>query len=229
VISKKITLTEQTVGRIEQMISEKGLRAGEVFTTEGKLIKKLGVSRQIVREAISRLRAIGKVQSRQCVGLVVSEPDPVKLFGKALNSIVIEDMELQQLAELRYVLETGAIELSAKRATEEELAEISRLANTYTPTTPSTSGISFDKVESDFHQLILKATHSEIVVKMHSIISAYFDRGAKEMTGWHSHEINEKEAWEHRAIAEALSERNAERARALLTGHLNTLLVPVKK
>ena len=60
--------------------------------------------------------------------------------------------------------------------------------------------------------------------EMHYVLAAYFVRSAREIVDYPVHETTEKAVWEHQAIAEALADRNVERARALLSGHLAGLL-----
>ena len=112
-------LTDQTTRRLREMVISSGLKPGEVFGREAELGQKLGVSRSILREAINRLRALGLLESRQCVGLVVGKPDPVALFEQAFEAGLMDSLDMADLAELRYTLEIGAVELVVRRATPE--------------------------------------------------------------------------------------------------------------
>lgn len=218
-------LTAQTVERLVEMISARGLKPGESFAREADLEKALGVSRPVLREAVSRLRALGLLDSRQCKGLIVARPDPVELFGQAFQSVVVDAIDLAELAELRYTLEIGSVDLAARRATAEQLTGLVALAEEFAQRFAATaSDRSLDDIERDFHRTILDASHSSMLIRMHRIIAAYFQRCARERTDWDIQGSSEKAVWEHRAIAQALAERNVERARALLTGHLAGLL-----
>lgn len=208
-----------------EMISKSGLKPGDAFAKEGDLEKELNVSRPVLREAISRLRGLGILESRQCVGLIVAKPDPVELFGKAFQSWVVDSINLQELAEMRYSLEIGAIEIAARRATEEQLARLEELAREFSKHLVSKSPTrSLDDIEFDFHRTILEATHNSMLIRMHHIIAAYFLRSAREVNGWDIQGSDENSAWEHRAIAKALADRSAERARVILAGHLSRLV-----
>ncbi|MFC1675773.1 FadR/GntR family transcriptional regulator [Planctomycetota bacterium] len=223
-ITENANLTEQTVEQITEMIAASGLDAGETFATEAQLEKRLNVSRPIIREAVSRLRALGLLESKQCVGLIVSKPDPVGLFEQALNGAVLDHLDLQQLAQLRYTLEIGSIELIAREASQQQLDRLTELAEEFAKPATKKTGRTVDDIELDFHQAILEATGNEMLRRMHNIVSAYFVRSAREVKGWDTNTTDENSIWEHRAIAQALSERNIERARAILSGHLAPLL-----
>ena len=211
-------MTGQIVRRVQKMIESSGLAPGEIFATEAELQEKLGVSRTVLREAISRLRALGMLESRQGVGLIISKPDPVSLFKQAFNSRLMDSLDLQQLAELRYMLEVGAAEFVVLRASEDQLDRLVELAKEFTEHVSkecSTRGID---IEVEFHRTILEATQNPII-GMHGVITSYFARKPS-----HQGHIDDRDVWEHRAIAEALKERNAELARALLASHLRQLL-----
>jgi DNA-binding FadR family transcriptional regulator len=226
-LTETISLTNTTVNRLMEKISESGLKPGEPFAKEADLEKELNVSRPVLREAISRLRGLGILESRQCVGLIVSRPDPVELFGKAFQSWVVDSINLVELAEMRYSLEIGAVEIAAQRATPQQLTRLDDLAREFTQhliSKPPSPARSLDDIEFDFHRTILEATHNSMLIRMHHIIAAYFLRSAREVSGWDVQGSDENSAWEHRAIAKALADRSAERARVILAGHLSHLV-----
>jgi GntR family transcriptional repressor for pyruvate dehydrogenase complex len=225
VSGENINLTEQTVSLLQKMVINSGLTAGEPFFTESQLEEKLGVSRQTIRDAVSRLRGIGILESKKRVGLVVSKPDPVGLFGQGLNTDALGSFELQQLAELRYTLELGAIDLVVQRASEQQLERLSDLAEEFAASYSIIDDTrSCDEIDRDFHQAILQASGSEMLTRIHNIISAYFSRSRLEIEGWQT-ELTEKSVWEHRLIAESLQQRDAERAKSILKAHLSNLIV----
>lgn len=207
------------------MVASSGIKPGEPFATEAELEIKLGVSRSILREAISGLRALGFLESRQGVGLIVDRPDPVGLFEQVFESWVTDLLDLRDLRELRYALEIGAVDLAVQRATEDQVARLDALAEEFAQHVAAQPGSrSCGDIELDFHRTILEATHNTLLMRMHHVVAAYFIRAAREVPGWQ--ECDEGTVWEHRAIAQALGERNVERARALLTGHLSKLVSP---
>ncbi len=206
------------------MLAAGGGRPGEVFAREADLEKKLGVSRSILREAVNRLRAVGLLDSRQGVGLIIGKPDPVALFGQAFDSGLMDAVDLADLAELRYTLEVGAVELVVRRATPGQLAKLEELAAEFSAVQRGEGGgRCVDDIELDFHRTYLEASHSPMLTRMHHVVASFFRRAAREMPGWDP-ASDRSTAWDHRAIARGLRERNVERARAVLAGHLEGLL-----
>jgi len=224
------SLTEKTVALLQGMIASSGLAAGEPFAVEAELQKKLSVSRAILREAVSRLRALGILKSRQGLGLIIAKPDPVALFEQAITSYALDSVDLAQLGELRYSLEIGAVEVALKRATDVQLARLSELAEELVQCHAGRSPArSIDDIELDFHRTILESTHNMMLIRMHHVLAAFFARSAREIEGYRVDEATGRTVWEHCAIAEAFSQGNVERARALLSGHLGHLISNQRK
>lgn len=219
------SLTEQTVAALTEMIASSRLPPGSPFAVEAELEKKLNVSRPILREAVSRLRALGILDSRQGVGLLVAKPDPVAVFEQAIKCDALDAMELTELGELRYALEIGAVELAVIRATPEQVTCLVGLAGEMAAySARKTPSRTLDDIELDFHGTILEATHNATLRRLHHILAAFFLRMHKEAADYSGDQIDDRTVWEHRAIAEAFAERNVERARALLGGHLAQLI-----
>ncbi|MCK4981293.1 MAG: FadR family transcriptional regulator [Victivallaceae bacterium] len=134
-------------------------------------------------------------------------------------------IDIRELAELRYTIEIGAIELAAMRATDKQLLSLSKLADEYAASMlPNYSGREQDQIELDFHQTILKASHNTMLIQMHHVLIAFFSRAILEFPEWNMAN-KDKVSWEHQAIAEALTKRNTERARILLSGHLEQIIL----
>jgi len=221
--NKPSNLTERTARRIREAIRTRALRPGDVFGTEAALGRQLGVSRSILREAINRLRALGLLRGRQGVGLVVGKPDPVAIFEQAFETVLMDSLDLADLAELRYTIEVGAVGLVVRRATAEQLTRLDELAGEFTGGPHRPLKRSIDDIELEFHQAYLEASHSTVVMRMHHVITGFFARAPREMPGWDPW-TDRCTVWDHRAIVQALRERSIERARAVLTGHLAGLL-----
>ena len=118
-------LTSGLVKRLTFEIESGKLAPGSRLPTEQVLINATGVSRTVVREAISALRADGLVITRQGVGAFVS-PDarnrPFRIHADELQSI----NEVLKVFELRISIETEAAGFAAERRTKRHLGDIKR-------------------------------------------------------------------------------------------------------
>jgi GntR family transcriptional regulator, transcriptional repressor for pyruvate dehydrogenase complex len=218
-------LTDQTVTALVNIIASSGLAPGAPLAVEAELEKKLNVSRSILREAVSRLRGLGILDSRQGVGLIVAKPDPVALFAQAVRSYALDAMDLAELGELRYALEIGAMDLAVSRATPEQVTRLAALAEDFAERYAGKRlERTIDDIELEFHGTILEAAQNATLGRLHYVLAAFFQRRVRESVGYSADDTTDRTVWEHRAIAEAFGARNVERARALLGGHLADLI-----
>src|SRR5690349_24856549 len=97
-------LTEEAVARLTEEIRKGRLAPGARLPTEQALMKAMGVSRTVVREAVAALRADGLVTTRQGAGAFVADASrlPFRIDPDGLSSIgdVLEVMELRLAGEV---------------------------------------------------------------------------------------------------------------------------------
>ena len=116
-------LAEQLVARLGDSLREGRWAPGERLPTESGLAQEHGVSRTVVREALSRLQAAGLVQTRHGVGTFACEPPPSTAALLQLHSpeqaATLRDVVA--VLELRLALESEAAALAAVRRSEAAL------------------------------------------------------------------------------------------------------------
>src|SRR5436190_20294063 len=115
-------LTEEVVDQLASDI-RRGKRApGSRLPTEQALMRALGVSRTVVREAIAALRSEGLVVTRQGSGAYVAADGSRVPFriAKPDGSSTIADV--LKIMELRLAVELEAAALAAERATAPQVA-----------------------------------------------------------------------------------------------------------
>ncbi len=118
-------LSDRVSHQIEAWIRELGLAPGTQLPTEKALCERFGVSRAVVREAISRLKAEGCVETRQGLGAFVAA-HPGEGSFRLMRESEPGGGDVADVFELRCMVESGAAELAALRRTDEALARIER-------------------------------------------------------------------------------------------------------
>ena len=118
--------------RVEQSLREyfarESFKPGDPLPTELEMAAALGVSRNVVREALSRFKMLGIIETKKKTGMVISNPDIVGTFEKVLNPAIMNESTLHDLFELRLVLETGIADLLYMRKTAEDVDELEEIA-----------------------------------------------------------------------------------------------------
>lgn len=215
--------TDALAERLRRRLQTARLADGELFMTEAQLMAKYRVSRSVAREAVGRLCALGILEGRQRKGLIARRPDPLRLLARSLPMLASSPDDLRELARLRYVLELGAIELAVKNATAQQIDQLQKLTGELTRALRRKAPeAQVDELDVAFHSLILEMTGSAMVAGMQRVVADFFRLSARDQTI--SRSSNERIIWQHHELADAIRDRDLDRARAMLRVHFQELL-----
>ena len=115
------TLAQGLVEQLSAQIRDGRLAPHTKLPTEGQVMQAYGVSRTVVREALSRLQAAGLVATRHGIGTFVVGPGAEPAFS--LGPQQLETLrDVIAVLELRLGVETEAAGLAAQRRTADNLA-----------------------------------------------------------------------------------------------------------
>ena len=155
---KSRSLAMNLVEKLTIDVREGKLRPGEKLPTEAAIMQSFGVSRTVVREAISKLQASALVETRHGIGTFVLPQDVSPAFKVSPNQLGTL-REVIALLEFRISIETEAAALAALRREDINLQKM-QLAMTEFATAISEGR---DAIHADFlfHQEIAQATQNK--------------------------------------------------------------------
>ena len=160
-------LSDDIVERLEGMILEGTLRAGERLPAERALAEQFGVSRPSLREAIQKLVAKGMLVSRQGGGNYVTETVGSTVSDPLLVLLDNNTDAQRDLLEFRHTLEASCAYYAALRATEwdREQLQVSfdALQDCYSradEVSRAEEGIA----DANFHLAIAEASHNAVLL-----------------------------------------------------------------
>src|SRR6478735_10173688 len=117
------SLAHDVVDVLSGRIRDGSLAQGEKLPTEGAIMEEFGVSRTVVREAISRLQAAGMVETRHGIGtFVLGHGDASSFRIPAAQVATLKDVIA--VLELRIGVETESAALAAMRRTAANLTAL---------------------------------------------------------------------------------------------------------
>jgi GntR family transcriptional repressor for pyruvate dehydrogenase complex len=154
-LSPPTNLTSELVRRLASEIRAGRLNPGDRLPTEQALMRQAGVSRTVVREAVSALRAEGLVTTRQGVGAFVTDPTTrgqVRIDPEEMRSLT----DVLQVIELRIAIETEAAGLAAERRDTAALERIETATLAFAAAVAA--GESAVTQDLEFHRAIFAAT-----------------------------------------------------------------------
>ena len=229
------TLALELVDGLGDRIRDGRLKPGDKLPTEAAIMAAYGVSRTVVREAISKLQASGLVATRHGVGSFVEELSPVA--GEAVGFRIAPEQyatlrDVVAVLELRIGVETEAAGLAAQRRTAQDLVAM-RLA---LDAMSAAMARGDDAVAADFqfHLEIARATQNPHFAQLMGTLGAMVIPRARLASGspaGASAEVlagldSERQAYlrrvhaEHESIFDAITGQDTEAARAAMRTHL---------
>ena len=118
-VTQQGSLSVHVADQLEALITQGKVEVGEKLPTENSLCDAFGVSRTVIREAITHLKSLGLVETRRGVGTSVLRSSTVEARpAERINPTTVED--ILHLLELRLTLEPAAAELAASRYDDED-------------------------------------------------------------------------------------------------------------
>ena len=121
------TMADVVELRLREYLKKKAFKPGDALPKELELAAALDVSRNVVREALSRLRMLGMIETKKKRGMVLAEPDVLGGFERVMDPLILDQKTLKDLFELRLVLEMGLADVLYTRMTEQDLKELEQI------------------------------------------------------------------------------------------------------
>jgi len=122
------TMADLVELQLRDYLRKKSFKPGDPLPSEQQLADALGVSRSVVREALSRLRMLGIVETRKKRGMLLSRPDILGSFERVLDPLIMDKKTLQDLFELRLTLEVGLADILYIRKKKKDVDELEAIA-----------------------------------------------------------------------------------------------------
>lgn len=215
------TLALELVESLGDRIREHVLVPGDKLPTEAAIMAEFGVSRTVVREALSKLQASGLVETRHGIGTFVVGLGDTTAFRIAPEQYATLQ-DVIAVLELRIGVETESAGLAAHRRTPENLAEMrSALASFGRAIEEGGDAVGPD---FQFHLEIARATQNgHFVDLMASLGSMIIPRARLESPRAMSEERRNylrRVNGEHESIYDAIANQDADAARAAMRTHL---------
>jgi GntR family transcriptional repressor for pyruvate dehydrogenase complex len=168
-IIKRRRLYQDIVGQIQGFIKEGILKPGDRLPSERELAERLQVSRSSLREAIRALELQGLVVSRPGAGTFISTESLDSLISIIASSLTEERDALNDIFEVRHLLEPQIAALAAERATPEDIQRaIEALEEQERQVARGETGVEGDTA---FHFAMAQATQNWALVKVVSTIA----------------------------------------------------------
>ena len=209
--------SEKIIDHVENEIIHGRLRKGDKLPTERRMAEDMAVSRASVREAMKALEAMGVVKSIQGSGNYITD-DPDSTINRPMCTLfALSDGTLDNLMQLRALLETEACKDIGPPAPASEINALARLLRYYF------RGGSHAPAnrDSEFHMGIVQLSRNTLIRYLYTTILRLIDVWRERVleTTEQRGEAHLTQS-DHEEIINALRERNLDRAIAAVRSHI---------
>jgi len=209
-------LIDRAVEAIREHILANRLSGGDRLPSEAELARSLGVSRNVVRQAVSSLEALGVVQVAHGRGIYVGNLADTNVFRQLATWINVSELDNAEYLEVRAIFERGIYEILLERMTDEDLDRFESLAVAMREATDPTE---MQQRHDVFHQAVLAATGNRFLATMGRILNRFFWSVA--YTSPHVDVVSDAEMQDnHLQIVEVLRRRNRNDIPRIIALHL---------
>jgi GntR family transcriptional regulator, transcriptional repressor for pyruvate dehydrogenase complex len=166
------TAVETVVQTVKDLLVQRKLRPGDLLPSENEMAASLSVSRGSIREAMKILSAFGVVEIRQGDGTRVATTANPKLFDPLLFNLLVTQPEIEELAELRILVEEGIVRLATAHADEAGLARLEAAYERLAESARQSPGDRKRLFEADlaFHEVFGSLTGNRLVENVYRFV-----------------------------------------------------------
>jgi GntR family transcriptional repressor for pyruvate dehydrogenase complex len=216
------SLAQEVMDDLVAQIAKGALKKGDKLPTESELMRLQGVSRTVIREAISKMQAAGIVETRHGIGSFVLEtkaPNNFRIDPKDLVTI----HDILNVLQLRQSLESAAAGIAAQQRSSQDLEALESILLEFRQLLDQEK----DTVDADyrFHLAIAHATGNRYFVDFMSYLGQTVIPRTRINTATLGHETQlrylERVHDEHEAIVNAIRVRDTQKASDAMQTHLN--------
>lgn len=215
----KNTVATQVINQLTDLIRSGQLQPGDRLPSEREMSEQLGVSRPPLRESLRALEYAGVIETRYGDGIYVKSTD-FPTGANPLFSNILNQYSLEEMIEMRQIVEKAAIELAVERATGEDIEAIREIqANSKKALNNKEE---FVECDFAFHSALAEAARNSLLfktVKTMRKMMAEFNRDLLDSRTFRANVVRQ-----HAAILEALEMRNTMQAVAAMDSHLDNVV-----
>jgi GntR family transcriptional repressor for pyruvate dehydrogenase complex len=194
------------------------VKPGAKLPTESEIMVTYGVSRAVVREAITQLQAARLVETRHGIGTFVLDAPPAAPLAIDPRGVVTFQ-DVLQILELRVSLETEVASLAATRRSAGQLATIRTVLDTLQACREQRTDTA--AADADFHLALAQAAGNQHFHDILGHLGRHIIPRSRINLAALTQEDLRRVGQEHEDIYDAIRRQDAETARAAMRSHLS--------
>jgi len=203
------------------------IHKGDRIPSERELCKALGIGRSTLREAIKVLIMLGLLEIKKGQGTFVADSTTGFYTAPLAWGFIIGENSLEEIAEVRTLLESESAYLATQRADKESMRQIKDAYEGLSVAAEENDAERFTEMDVKFHLAIAQAAQNSAIFQMLSTIRRLLTIWINEvLVDYEALEITHKE---HKKVYDCMRLGDAAGARAAMREHLEAAGLRLKK
>lgn len=213
--------------RLRRLIESNHFTAGDRLPSERELAERLGVSRTIVREAISTLEAIGLIEVRHGSGSYITGRVPAQNLSSMWSAwYAAHRHDLIYLLQVREALEMKAAELATANATPEVVAALREKLDEMYAAAARNDIAAVAELDARFHRVLIEASGNPILLQLLSSLDTVLENDR--IATFSLSDRLERSLHDHTNIIAAIERRDLQAVQAALYQHFESVMQDVQ-
>lgn len=213
---ENLTQVDKIEISLQEYFKSENFLPGHPLPKEMELAKEMGVSRTAIREALSRFKTLGIIESRKNRGMVISQPDFLKNMNRVLHINLLDHASMKDIFEMRLVLEIGIADILFLRKTAASLEKIEAIVAQEEKTT---NKVELVRLDVEFHSMLYKISGNNTIQRFQKTLLPIFDYVYNSFRK--PNRTEKKDAVTHRQLLTILKKGTPEEFRNKMRSHLS--------
>lgn len=212
---KSLSTFDAAVKAICEYIIGNRLAPGDTLPPEPFLARSLGISRNLLREALRHYRTLGLIESKPKVGTVIVSLIPENPYAGYFPILSAQTDLKPKLAEMRSALEVGFASRIIQCVTEADIVHLKKVCERFRE---ACSSEQLTYADMEFHIALLEIPANPLLTGLIPLVVHFFSSATREDPS--SARVDGKREYEnHSAIVSALAAGDHEQLARLLRQH----------
>lgn len=166
-VTQSFTLVDQVEDKLLSYLKESDIGVGDHIPNEIELAATIGVARSVLREALSRLKMLGVIETRPRRGMIMKEPSIFNGIKKIIDPRILNEDTIFEMLHFRITLEIGMCQDLFLNITDQDLEELKEIVDK----SVSYANNEYDPYsEYDFHAKLYRIAGNKIVSEFQEMV-----------------------------------------------------------
>lgn len=169
---EQMTQVDRIELNLQEYFRNENFLPGDPIPKEMELAAAMGVSRTAMREALSRFKTLGIIESKKNRGMVITRPDVLNNMRRVLNPQLLDLDTMKEIFELRLVIEMGIADILFIRKTDEDLKKLEEIIRREDHASTKNEKLKYD---IEFHSMLYQISGNGTIERFQKILLPIFD------------------------------------------------------